>query len=500
MSSQPGKYNGDSTIARLGSSAALPIGNVTFTPAIPRDVILRSGHYERIKLGDYETPAVNSFGSLLANNFSLFNPEQEIVYDVEGATEITATNEFQDALVLLKLPNLKYVTGSLNVNRYDEASTYGGLEAPQVKFVSYLEYQGDYFYLQIPQLEYTESVFIDIVSSYNGDQSINLPAIKYCDLEFTIRCGYSPLQPDGIIGVNVPSLEFASRIQILSYNTDGYLGQFGSMLSQINFPSLKYTKAFDLHGQNNISASFIGTAINLPSLLNNYSGSMTLFDAMNGNDSLTSINLTSGNEYPYLTSITAGQCNRLILSVQNAPVLSTIPSIEVGRYELTSCPSITNSDLTLTSQHVGFSFTNMTGITSLILPNTLHTDLYIQDCANITEVDLPTVELIGGINFGQSCTSLTTFNIGSSLKRVGFYPNKYLENNYFDSLIQITCPLDQASVDNVLVRLAALDGTNGTTIFDNQIVNLSGACSTPSQTGLDAVAVLQGRNCLVNHN
>jgi hypothetical protein len=61
--------------------------------------------------------------------------------------------------------------------------------------------------------------------------------------------------------------------------------------------------------------------------------------------------------------------------------------------------------------------------------------------------------------------------------------------------------LDQASVDGILVSLAALDGTNGTTAYSNKTVNLSGGTSSaPSATGLAAKATLVGRGCTVNTN
>ena len=61
--------------------------------------------------------------------------------------------------------------------------------------------------------------------------------------------------------------------------------------------------------------------------------------------------------------------------------------------------------------------------------------------------------------------------------------------------------LNQASVDGILVSLAALDGTNGTTAWSSKTVNLSGGTSsTPSATGIAATATLVGRGCTVTTN
>ena len=54
--------------------------------------------------------------------------------------------------------------------------------------------------------------------------------------------------------------------------------------------------------------------------------------------------------------------------------------------------------------------------------------------------------------------------------------------------------------NGILVRLAALDGTAGTTTYSSKTVSILGTSSTPSATGLAAKAVLQARSCTVNTN
>ena len=61
--------------------------------------------------------------------------------------------------------------------------------------------------------------------------------------------------------------------------------------------------------------------------------------------------------------------------------------------------------------------------------------------------------------------------------------------------------LNQASVDSILVSLAALDGTNGTTAYSSKTILLNGGTSSaPSATGLAAKATLQARSCTVTTN
>jgi hypothetical protein len=61
--------------------------------------------------------------------------------------------------------------------------------------------------------------------------------------------------------------------------------------------------------------------------------------------------------------------------------------------------------------------------------------------------------------------------------------------------------LNQTSVDGILVSLAALNGTGGTTAYSSHTVNLSGGTSsTPSSIGLTAKTTLVARGCTVTTN
>lgn len=84
---------------------------------------------------------------------------------------------------------------------------------------------------------------------------------------------------------------------------------------------------------------------------------------------------------------------------------------------------------------------------------------------------------------------VSNFTIGSTLKLM-------------DGNVIITSnSLSQASVDNILAVLAALDGTGGTTLFGaGKTVTLTGGAFTPSAGGLVNVGILQGRGVTVNHN
>jgi hypothetical protein len=95
--------------------------------------------------------------------------------------------------------------------------------------------------------------------------------------------------------------------------------------------------------------------------------------------------------------------------------------------------------------------------------------------AALTSIVLTDIETIGGeITLEYALAALTTFTLGTGLLSVG-------------GNVTITSPtLAEASVNNVLVRLAALDGTGGTTLYTGKVIDLSGNCAPPSATGLAA--------------
>lgn len=95
------------------------------------------------------------------------------------------------------------------------------------------------------------------------------------------------------------------------------------------------------------------------------------------------------------------------------------------------------------------------------------------------------------IGFTSGTAALATLSIGSGLKQVG---------NGAGNVVLTSCALLQASVDALLVALAALDGTNGTTTFNNRTVTITGTSAAPSATGVTAKNTLIARGCTVTTN
>lgn len=102
---------------------------------------------------------------------------------------------------------------------------------------------------------------------------------------------------------------------------------------------------------------------------------------------------------------------------------------------------------------------------------------------NLAALHFPALVFVGSDMASSNQTLMTSFSIGATLKE--FAGTMWLDG----------CALDEASVDGVLVSLATLDGTNGTTLYDVSLtVHLDGGTnSPPSATGLEAKAVLEGR-------
>jgi hypothetical protein len=117
--------------------------------------------------------------------------------------------------------------------------------------------------------------------------------------------------------------------------------------------------------------------------------------------------------------------------------------------------------------------------------------------AALTTISFGAIERIGTTTTTGNVFSLitatgaiTTLTIPNTLKQIG---------KGGGNVVLTSCALNQTSVDNLLIRLAALNGTNGTTAFSNRTVTITGTSSAPSATGLAAKATLVARGCTVTH-
>ena len=107
----------------------------------------------------------------------------------------------------------------------------------------------------------------------------------------------------------------------------------------------------------------------------------------------------------------------------------------------------------------------------------------------LTNIYLPSLEwLPAGLTL-PAAVGLVNFYMRSSLKGVN------------GNFITTSNSLNQASVDNILIRLAGLDGIdNLTSYYSGRTVTITGGAATPSAAGLAAKAVLVSRACTVTTN
>lgn len=137
----------------------------------------------------------------------------------------------------------------------------------------------------------------------------------------------------------------------------------------------------------------------------------------------------------------------------------------------------------------------MASLTTLSFPSLTNTgDLSPNTMASLTTFSFPALTTINGTFSPSSMGALANVTLGASpstpsgLKSVG-------------GNVTIVGNLSQASVDHILVQLAALDGTSSTVPYSNLTVTLAGGTNaTPSLTGLTAKATLVARGCTVTNN
>lgn len=313
--------------------------------------------------------------------------------------------------------------------------------------------------------------FVNIVpAQYFQTEYVTIPAEgKWAS---TIDLYPSANVNQGITGVTFPDLTgFITGLSLISGMTT------------LSFPALKYAPQ-DLYstGAVNISA---------PELL-----------LVNSNISINNSNITSAS-FPKLKFMRGN------FSVSNATNLTTISMPELKQCgqlsiagPLTNLTTLDFSNLEkLTSSFSLSPDGGNIGVASVSFPALKYINNTIQSILNQKAISFPVIEQIGrqtnssniiNISNASSSGNVCSFTLGSTLKRVGgtggnvnANPNGYL---------------NEASVDNILIRLAALDGTNGTTAFSNRIVDLGGNNSAPSAAGLTAKATLVARGCTVTTN
>lgn len=202
--------------------------------------------------------------------------------------------------------------------------------------------------------------------------------------------------------------------------------------------------------------------------------------------------------FPTVTSLTSVSFPQLIamsctfnLQINAAgPLAFNLPKVEyinnlniqtpaLSSFTLPECLQI----LTLSTGNQSatiFSFPKLKSIGSFNMSGT---------CLNLTTISLPVIEMMTSIlTMPTTSASLTNFTFGSSLK--------WLNSNF----VTTSNSLNQVSVDNILISLAALDGSGSTIAYSSRTVTITGGAATPSAAGIAAKNTLIARGCTVTTN
>ena len=371
-----------------------------------------------------------------------------------------------------------------------------------------------------------------VVASIGNDGSIwtsgtNTVPLKPINYTYT---GTLDVEPIIILSAPTP-------VQIGS-TVDDYSGKWASTIvlngANLSLTSISFTDLQGMSGNFSPSGLPALTSLSVPALTT-VGGSfvpqiMTSLTSM----SLPALATVGGNFQPSsmasLTSLSAPALTTVggnfqpstmaSLTSLSAPALTTVG----GNFNPNTMAALTSlSAPALTTVGGNFSPTTMAALTSLSLPalTTVGGNFNPLGMASLTSMSLPALTTVGGsftpntmasltsitissmIRIGTNVSSgsvisiatatgaLSTFQLPSTLKQVG---------NGGGNVVITSAALNQASVDNILVMLAALDGTNGTTLFSTRTVTITGTSSTPSATGLAAKATLVARGCTVTTN
>jgi hypothetical protein len=344
--------------------------------------------------------------------------------------------------VTMIFPNLKTVTGSYSPNNL-AAVTAMNIPALTTAGEFSPSFMAGLTAMVVPSLK-------TITNSFAANTMSALAAMTFASLE-TIGGGFIPNTMSGLVSMSLPSL----------ISVGGNFGPSGmNALTGMSFPALKL-----VGGNFNPSAMDGITLLNLPSLL-----------SVGGDFAPTAMVALQSMSMSSLTTVGGN----FAANTMNGLTSLSVPS--------------------LVSVGGNLSFSKMDGIYIMTFPSlkTIGGSVSPSSMVVIEQIYLDAIERIGVsstsgslISFTSGTPTLTTFRLSPSLKQVGFTSG---------NVIITSAVLGQTSVDGLLVRLAALDGTNGTTSFNNRIVTIKGTSAVPSATGLAAKAILIARGCDVTHN
>ena len=341
-----------------------------------------------------------------------------------------------------------------------------------------------------------------------GDWNVNAPVLSLVYVPpqaYGIGSTYRRYGGKWIAGFSYSETNFygfQQRITALSFDDlEGATGQIAlsnmAGLTSLSFPSLRWgaisftsltplttlsLPVLELIGPSGLSVSSTTiTALTLPSLEVSQGG-------ININCPITTLSLPS-----LVASASVSITSSSLISL-SAPLWRSAGGISITVNALTT---LSVPELVMVSG-TGIGITS-NGISSLSFPKLeiatgISFGLSISS-TSLTSLTFPALVAMTGTSNSINASSLTNFSLPATLTN--------------STSLSITAPLDTASVDNVLQRYAALDGTNGTLSFGSpRILSFSATSAPPTNLGAVTVTlatsptlpnlVCSGTTCTVN--
>jgi hypothetical protein len=417
---------------------------------------------------------------------------------VGGDLDIASTQ----TLSTLNFPSLTTVMGYLVIDGFTTSS---------INFTSLTTTSGDLGIFNATLPATLDLSNLTSIANSEGNGSINMD-----NVEGITSIDLSSLQtsPSGITLSNSTTLSTVDLSSLTNVHNSGNSGQISIYalpdLTTLNLSSLDYTDKFEIYDTGI-------TSVSLP-----------LLTSSNNNVSI------SGD---YITSISAPLLNDAYLDLIDLPVLTslTLSSVSPGA-TIENCPLLTS--VSTNAPTVSLSFAGTNGVSSISLPNATTLDFNSSSASSftITSLSFSSVTTIDifcasapftSVSFPNATTS-NRFKISSSTTVTSIsFPSivEYTGQGYAEIDVQFNtnltslvlgtigtlknvsidvraseCALSEASVNNLLALLVSLDGTNGTTLFDNNVFLESGTNAAPTGQGLIDKATLQARGCTVDTN
>lgn len=346
--------------------------------------------------------------------------------------------------------------------------------------------------------------------TFNISSCINLTSMSFplLNIMSSFSCGLS----------NLTSLTLPSLVSIT--------GSFSPTLASINSLSLPVCTLINTFGPTLNSISFTSLSLPVLATVTNfapiipYLTSLSLpvcttiyaFGPTFNSSSFTSLSLpvlaTVTNftaTIPHLTSLSLVSLVNVVGSF--SPTLASVTSLSLPACTTinTFTPTLNSASFTSLSLPVLATVTSFVPVipylVSLTLPllTTIGGGLVLTNMANLTTISMVAlISVNGAITFTTGFGKIANVQFGSNITSLSTYGTLKSVNGNVNLSGQA---LTQASVDGILIALAMLDGTNGTTAYSGRTITLNlGTNATPSATGLTAKATLVARGCTVTNN